>query len=116
MASTALSQISKSELAEKYERAKSAIKRVRAGAKVGTERTVTLALGGVGGFAAGALDHRMPEVGGLPTSAVVGLGLGILGITDMAGDSSQHLLAIGSGMLAGAAYQQGQKFSQGLNI
>ncbi len=116
MASAALASVPKSELVERYERAKGAIKRAREQTKVITNRTVTLALSGAGGFGAGILDHRIPEIAGLPTSATVGLALGILGVVDAAGEASDHLLALGSGMLAGAAHEQGRKFSQGLNV
>lgn len=111
-----ITKLPKGELAERYERAKSAIKRARNQTKVITTRTTNLALSGVGGFAAGMVDHRIPEIAGLPTSATVGLALGILGVVDAAGEASDSLLALGSGMLAGAAHEQGRKFSEGLNI
>lgn len=111
-----LAQYSKSELATKYESAKKAIARVRAGAKQATQRTTTVALSGVGGFAAGAIDEKMPEIGGLPTSMTVGVAMALLGITDAAGEASEQLLALGSGMVAGSAYGYGRDFSRNLKI
>lgn len=113
---TEIQKLDKRELAERYERAKQSIKRARAQGKVVVTRTTSLVMSGAGGFAAGMVDHRIPEIAGLPTSATVGLALGILGVVDAAGDASDSLLAFGSGMLAGAAHEQGRKFSQGLNL
>ena len=111
---TNLAQYSKGDLAQALNRAKSMAKNMREKTKVITERGTMVVAAGAGGFAAGVIDHRVPEFQGLPTALVGGLTLGILGALDMAGDASPALTAFGSGMFAGGMALKGREFSEGL--
>lgn len=109
-------KLDKAELAERYQRAKNMLARARESTREVTRRGTTVALGAAGGFAAGVLEEKFPEIGGIPTSAAVGLGVALIGVLDGAGDASDSLVALGSGMLAGAAYGQGRKFGAEIDI
>lgn len=109
-----LAETSKTELATRIDRLKSLAKNAREHARVATRRGVGVITAGAGGFLAGVIDDRVPEVGGLPTNVLLGLGLGIIGAVDGAGDQSDVLCALGGGILAGAGYEKGKQMSQEL--
>lgn len=110
----ALAEVSKPELMARYERVKALARSVREKGQVAARRGICVGAAAAGGFAAGVIDDRMPEVGGLPTNIIVGLGLGVLGAIDGAGDQSDAVCAFAGGILAGAAYEKGRSTSQEL--
>lgn len=112
MSTTALAQASKSDLAAKANRLQAIVRNVREHSRTVMRRSTGVLVSGAGGFIAGVIDDRVPEVGGLPTAALVGVGLGLLGAVDGAGDQSDMLCALGGGILAGAAYGKGKEMSQ----
>ena len=110
--STALANTSKTDLAAKANRLQGMIRNVREHSRTVMRRSTGVLVAGAGGFLAGVIDDRIPEVGGLPTAALVGVGLGLLGAVDGAGDQSDMFCALGGGVLAGAAYSKGREMSQ----
>ena len=104
----------KTEVISRYRRLKSSLAKARETTRETVRRGTGVAMVAAGGFAAGFIDERMPEVGGLPTNLVMGGGLALAGIMDAAGDQSDLLCSLGAGVLAGAAYGQGVKMSQEL--
>ncbi len=109
-----LATTSKTELAARVSRLKNIAKAAREHTREATRRGTAVVVAGAGGFIAGVVDDRFPEVGGLPTNVLLGLGLGIAGAVDMAGDQSDILVALGGGILAGAGYEKGKQVSREL--
>jgi hypothetical protein len=105
---------SKADLIATAERLRGIAKRARETSRTAVRRGTTVVLAGAGGFVAGAIDDRIPEVGGFPTSVVAGLALGLLGAIDGAGDQSDNVCALAGGLLAGAGYDRGRQMSQEL--
>lgn len=114
MSTTALAQASKSDLAAKANRLQAIVRNVKEHSRTAMRRGTSVIVAGAGGFIAGVIDDRIPEIGGLPTAALAGIGLGLLGAVDGAGDQSDMLCALGGGILAGAAYGKGKEMSQEL--
>jgi len=110
-----LATMSKTDLASALNRARSIAKNVREKSETSVQRLTGVVAAGAGGFAAGVLDHRVPEVQGLPTAIVGGLLLGVAGSLDMAGKASEALTAFGGGMLAGGMALKGRQFSEELD-
>lgn len=109
-----LATTSKTELAARVNRLKSLAKAAREHTREATRRGTSVIVAGAGGFLAGVIDDRIPEVGGLPTNVMLGVALGLAGAVDMAGDQSDILVALGGGVLAGAGYEKGKQMSREL--
>lgn len=78
-----------------------------AGLREKTRQGVDVAEIGAGAAMAGYLDTAVPSVMGIPTSAAVGIAAFIAGsVTDQ-----RDLSMLGTGLLAGAAYKQGQSLA-----
>lgn len=107
-----IQQATKSEAVARYQRLKSALARSRETARETMVQSTGVAVTAGGGFLAGVLDDRMPDIGGLPTNVVVGLGLSVAGLMNAAGDQSHLLVNLGGGVLAGAAYNKGVEVSR----
>lgn len=58
-----------------------------------------------GGAGAAVLDRQLPTIAGIESKLIVGAGLTMIGVTELAGDYSDEVLAMGSGMLAVTTYQ-----------
>jgi len=102
----ALSEVTKTELAEKYSRAASALKRVREETKKGTARFVDSTLTVAGGAAVGAIrgfSDEPPTLPGteIPLDAALGMVLTAAGIVGAGGDeAARAMTSLGGGMLA----------------
>lgn len=89
----------------KLERAKSTIRNLRERGARTAQLTTHAAMSAAGGASAAVLDRHMPTVGGLDSKMVAGVAITLVGITEMAGEWSDEILAMGSGMLAVTSYQ-----------
>lgn len=82
-----------------------------------TERKVTMGLqavevGGVSylnGYAREKYPKTFRTIGGKDLDLVAGLGLVVLSLTEVAGDVSEHTLALGAGLLGCSMYRMGRE-------
>jgi hypothetical protein len=110
----ALAELNKGDLKERVVRMRASLARARVATRETVRRGTGVLATSAGGFAAGVIDDRVPEVGGLPTGLAVGGALALAGAMGLAGDQSDLLCDFGSGMLAGAAYGKGIEASRDL--
>ena len=101
----ALTEVSKSALAERYQRARNSIARIREESERVTGEVVGTALCAGTAYGAGYLTKNHPgmvtipntEINTLLAGGAVAIGLGV---TEMAGSNSKHVLEVGKGALS----------------
>ena len=78
------------------------IRNIRAQGELLTQRLTGATLAAAGGFAAGALQAKLPTLPGLdvPTDLTIGVAVSMLGLAGMGGKANAEVLAFGQGMLA----------------
>lgn len=103
-----MSTMTASEAREKLERARSTIRRVNQRVERKAQLTVHAAMTAAGGAGAAVLDRHMPTVAGLDSKMVLGSALALAGVSEIAGQWSDEIMALGSGMLAVSTYQLAQ--------
>ena len=98
-------EISKSALAERYQRARNSIARIREESERVTGEVVGTALCAGTAYGAGYLTKNHPNMVTIPNTEINTLLAGGavavgLGMTEMAGNNSKHVLEIGKGALS----------------
>lgn len=96
---------SMSELRDKLSRSRATARTLREKTERAGRMTTTVALGASGGALAAVLQNKMPAVAGVDSRLLVGGALTVAALTDMAGQWSDELLSIGSGVLAVQTYE-----------
>ena len=97
------------------ERLSAQLKRVRESGKETTRRGVNAGATLAGAFVAGALEAKLPSVGGSTVgtpviAGVAALGYGLLGLADKHSDA---VVALGAGLLSGEARDLGRQYFSG---
>lgn len=109
MANLAVSDMSKTEAIESLERLKNAAKRFKQQAKAGGARTVNSLVTVAGAGAAALIDKKLTTLPGfptVPTSPVLGVLCIAIGASGYLDDQSDHVAALGAGLLAPYVYLQ----------
>ncbi len=104
-------QITKTEAVEKLQRAQASLKRLREEGKRVAKQGTNVIMTAAGGAAAGILSVQMPKVPNtnVDTDLALGSVLVALGVADIAGEFSEQVTALGSGMLAAATARETRK-------
>ena len=103
-----LSDMSKTELAEKFVSLKNSVARIKAGTKHAARLGTTAVLTTAGGVTAGVLSVKLPTLmgGKIPTDFALGVVCVALAALDVADGYDDQLNAFGAGLLAAGAARE----------
>lgn len=105
----ATTELSKTEVVERLETLKAAARKLKERAKEGGKRTVNSLVTVAGAAGAAVLDKKLTTVPGfpsLPTSPTLGVLCIAVGASGYLDDQSDHVSALGAGLLAPYVYLQ----------